>query len=110
MQVPIVDQAGMWAAPQYSERGDAIAYGQSRSPTASGTSGYDLYVMDRDGSNARHIFPASRELGLDYPKFVWAPSGNRLIVIYRGNLYLISPDGTSSLLTHDGFSTLVDWR
>jgi len=111
LQARIVRQAGMWAAPQYAWRRGAVAYGQSRSPTVSGTSGYDLYVMDRDGSSARHLFPSSKELGLDYPEFAWAPFGNRLIAVYRGNLYLVSPaDGTSFSLTGDGHSTLVDWR
>jgi hypothetical protein len=111
LRARIVRHAGMWAAPQYSGRGDAVAYGQSRSPRASGTSGYDLHVMDRDGSSARHLFPSSRQLGLKYPEFTWAPSGNHLIVVYRGNLHLVSPaDGTSYPLTTDGDATLVEWR
>lgn len=111
LQARIASRAGMWAAPRYAPRGDTIAYGQARSPSASGTSSYDLYVMDRDGSDARHLFPSSTDLGLDYPEYAWAPSGNSLIVVYRGNLYLVSlGDGTSSPLTADGISTLVDWR
>lgn len=110
-RVPLVDEAGMWAAPRYASQGDAIVFGQARSPRASRTSRYDLYVMDRDGSDRRSLFPPPRELGLEYPEVAWAPSGDSLIVIYRGNLQMIDARGGEVVpLTDDGGATAVQWR
>jgi Tol biopolymer transport system component len=107
----LVDDAGMWAAPQCAHRGDMVAYGQARDPGASRTSGYDLYVMDRDGSDQRLLFPPAQELGLDYPEVAWDPSGDRLIVIYRGDLTMITlGDGQASPLTAGSRATAVQWR
>jgi hypothetical protein len=111
LQARLVPAAGMWAAPRYSTRGDAIAYGQSRSPRSSATSSYDLVIVDRDGSGASRVFPAERELGLDFVEAAWAPSSDRLVVVYRGDVYLISlEDDTALPLTGDGDATQVEWR
>jgi len=104
-------EAGMWAAPAYAPEGDSIAFGDARSPYASQTSGYDLYLMDRDGSNQRLLFPPEEEIGLEYPEIAWGPGDDRLIVVYQGNLYLIYvTDGEVRQLTDEGSVTAVRWR
>jgi len=106
----LVSEAGMWAAPAYALTGDLIAFGRARSPFVSQTSGYDLYVMDRDGSEQRLIFPPAEEIGLAYPAVTWGPGGNRLLSIYRGNLQLITVgDGDVRQLTSEGNVTAVRW-
>ncbi len=106
----LVSEAGMWAAPTYAPEGDLIAFGHARSPYVSATSGYDLCVMDRDGSDRRTIFPPEGEIGLDYPTIAWGPGGNRLIVVYQGNLYLlVISDGMVHQLTTEGNVTAVQW-
>ena len=111
VKAQLVDEAGMWATPRYASRGDAIVFGQARSPNASQISGYDLYVMDRDGSDSRRLFPQPRDRGLEYPEIAWSPSGDALIAIYRGDLHLITlRDAEATRLTNDGNSTSVDWR
>lgn len=107
----LVSEAGMWSAPAYAPEGDLIAFGHARSPYVSATSGYDLCVMDRDGSDRRTIFPPEGEIGLDYPTIAWGPGGDRLIVVYQGNLYLfVIPDGTVHQLTTEGNATRVRWE
>ena len=107
----LISGAGMWAAPAYAPEGDAIAFGQARTPYASQTSGYDLYVMDRDGSDRRHLFPPQEEIGLEYPEFAWGPGGDRMIVVYQGNLYLVHVDsGLVQQLVDTGGVTAVRWR
>ena len=104
-------EAGMWAAPVYAPEGEIIAFGHARSPYASPTSGYDLYLMDRDGSNRRPLFPPQEEIGLEYPEIAWGPGGDRLAVVYHGNLYLIYvTDGEVRQLTDEGSVTAVRWR
>ncbi|MBL7063935.1 MAG: G5 domain-containing protein [Anaerolineae bacterium] len=104
-------EAGMWAAPVYAPEGDTIAFGHARSPYASQTSSYDLYLMDRDGSDRRPLFPPAEEIGLEYPEMAWGPGGDRLIVVYQGRLYLIYiTDGKVHQLTDEGGVTTVRWR
>ncbi len=107
----LASEAGMWAAPSYAPAGDYILFGRARSPYASQTSGYDLYAMDRDGSDRRLLFPPEDEIGLGYPDIAWGPGGERLTVVYQGNLYLIQlPDGEIHQLTAGGGVTTVRWR
>lgn len=109
----LVSEAGMWAAPAYAPEGDLIAFGHARSPYVSATSGYDLCVMDRDGSDRRTLFPPAGEIGLDDPvdKIAWGPGGDRLIVVYQGNLYLLGVvDGSVRQLTAEGNATRVLWE
>jgi hypothetical protein len=98
LMVKQVSEAGIWAAPvwstAYSEgagegTNSRIAYGRARSPYESINSGYDLYVMDRDGSNRQRVFPTEEELGLKEPHVVWGPTGQQLVAIYQDDLFLI---------------------
>ena len=107
----LTSEAGMWAAPAYAPEGDGIAFGHARTPYASQTSGYDLYLLDRDGSDRQHLFPLQEEIGLEYPEFAWAPQGDRLAVVYQGNLYMIHvAGGEVHQLTDAGGVTAVRWR
>jgi len=107
----LISEAGMWAAPAYAPEGDYIAFGHARSPYASQTSGYDLYLVDRDGSDRQQLFPPTGEIGLEYPEIAWGPGGDRLIVVYHGNLYLIHvTDGKVHQLTGEGGVTTVRWH
>jgi Tol biopolymer transport system component len=106
----LASEAGMWAAPMYAPEGDNIVFGHARSPYISQTSGYDLYVMDRDGSDRQLLFPPQDEIGLEYPEIAWGPGGDRLIIVYQGNLYLILMDGMTHQLTAEGGVTTVRWE
>jgi Tol biopolymer transport system component len=107
----LVSETGMWAAPRYASDGDYVAFGHARSPYISHTSGYDLYLMDRDGSNRRRLFPPEGEIGMDYPEIAWGPGGDRLIVVYQGNLYWIPvADDQVRQLTDEGSVTTVRWQ
>ncbi len=107
----LVSEAGMWAAPAYAPASDYVAFGQARSPYASHTSSYDLCVMDRDGSDRRLLFPSAGEIGLEYPEVAWGPDGERIIVVYHGNLYMITvADGQVHQLTDEGNVTAVRWK
>ncbi|MBN1814945.1 MAG: G5 domain-containing protein [Anaerolineae bacterium] len=106
-------EAGMWASPAYALDGDLIAFFRSRSPYASKTSGYDLYLMDRDGSGQHPLFPPEGEIGLEYhPQMMtWGPGGDRLILLYYGNLHVIgTTTGEVQQLTSGGNATAVLWQ
>ena len=111
LQAKLVPEAGMWAAPSFSPDGNLIAFGRARAPYASQTSTYDLYLMDRDGSDRRLLFPQEAgELGLEYPAAVWDPAGGRVLVVYRGDLWLVTVDGQARRVTEDGAITLARWQ
>lgn len=110
-QAKLVPEAGMWAAPSFSPEGDLILFGRARAPYASGTGPYDLYRMDRDGSDRRRLFPQDdREPGMEYPGVAWDPAGGRVLVVYRGDLWLVTVDGQARRVTEDGAVTLARWQ
>jgi Tol biopolymer transport system component len=111
LRVRLVEEVGMWSAPQWSPTdNDLLAYGQAQSPRNSQDSRYELYVMDRDGSNVRRLFPPEGLMGLIAPDVAWSPRGDALLLEYEGNVYRLDVE-TSELvrLTSDGQSTHPRW-
>lgn len=105
---------GMWGSPHWSpalEGGSAIAYAEADSPTNSWESRYKLYLVDRDGSNKRQIFPGEGEAGIARPvTYRWSPDGTHLVLLYLGDLYTIELETAQvQRLTGDGQVTHVDW-
>jgi Tol biopolymer transport system component len=101
----------MWSTPTFAPKTGMIVFGRARSPYASQTSNYQLYLMDRDGSDRQLIFPADEEIGLKYPEVAWSPEGDRIVTVYQENLFLIAiPDGDVHQLTVGGGVTAVQWQ
>jgi Tol biopolymer transport system component len=117
VKVQLVSKAGMWAAPHWSpvqaatgRQESAIAYGRAQEPYNSQLGLYDLYVMDRDGSNELKLFPSGDELGLEAPQMAWSPNGDQLVIAQSGNLYrLDAANGQLRQLTADGESGYPRW-
>ncbi|MEI6289498.1 MAG: G5 domain-containing protein [Chloroflexota bacterium] len=124
INIPLVQQSGMFAYPSVSsarqigkERSYSIAYLQSLTPNQSGTSGYKLIIMDRDGSNKREVFPNPGSPGITPQKIQWAPSaisedeGDFLAILYQGNIWLIDAStGSAQQVTGDGSIQKIDWQ
>jgi hypothetical protein len=119
--LPLVSQAGMFsypaASPMLPGNRSWIAYLKPYFPEQSETSRYRLFIMDRDGSNQRALFPEDGAAGLDPQQIIWSPlttgadSSLWLAVIYRGNLYLVNPvNGAANQITGDGLIKRVDWK
>ncbi|MGH2627494.1 MAG: TolB family protein, partial [Anaerolineales bacterium] len=114
----LTPRAGMFAGPSVSpahdlpsgERAYAVAFLQALTPLESEESGHALMVIDRDGSNRRRLFPPEGEPGLKAQQPVWAPSGDRLALIHRGDLWIVDlASGIGQRLTGDGLTTVCDW-
>jgi hypothetical protein len=109
----LFSEVGMWASPIYAPKGDQVAFLRSRNPYTSKTSSYDFYLMDRDGSDQRWLFPPEGEIGLEYyPRmFAWGAAGEQVIIIYQGNLQLIDiKTGDVQPLTSGISATAVLWQ
>lgn len=125
LNATIAESVGMWASPKFSppiingnafERG-YLAYLNARDPYNSVSGEYDLIIADRDGSNARVIFPPSGRVGLRSEDFgitpqdyVWSPDGREIAVIYQGDLWVV--DVASEVvhqLTFDGGASHPVW-
>ncbi|MDH4137545.1 MAG: DPP IV N-terminal domain-containing protein, partial [Anaerolineae bacterium] len=117
VQVKLASKAGMWAAPHWSplqavadRQESAIAYGRAQDPYNSQLGLYDLYVMDRDGSNDLKLFPSGDEIGLEAPQMAWSPNGDQLVIAHNGNLYRLDvANGRLQQLTADGESGHPRW-
>lgn len=125
----LVLNAGIWSVPQFSPPLnqttsefplDYIAYLRSRDPFNSINSEYDLVVADKDGSNARAIFPGDDREGLtaldtqqaifNNRVFTWSPDGRQIAVIYQGNLWVVDVEsGVSHQLTLDSGASNPIW-
>jgi hypothetical protein len=112
LKVRLAEEVGMWSAPRWSPAGtDLLVYGQAQSPRNSQDSRYELFVMDRDGSNKRYLFPPEGLMGLRGPGLVWSPWEDSLLLEYEGNLYRVPVTGDEDLvqLTSDGQSSHARW-
>ncbi len=122
IDVSIVRQSGMFAYPAASplmgsENSFQVAYLQAFDPLQSEKSGYRLFLMDRDGSNRRGLFPIEGGIGLHPQSPVWAPAPAPsngalfLAILYQGNLYLIdTTTGEANQVTGDGLIQKIDWK
>lgn len=119
---PFLAQMGIWSNPTYSPVYDdsagnpaySIAYFRAREPFNSRGSGYDLWVADSDGSNARLVFPGPDRPGFRAPDpedgIAWSPSARQIATIYQGNLYIIDVEaGIGYQITSDGQASRPRW-
>ena len=91
--VRLTTSAAVETAPQLSPLRDIVAY------TSNATGQYQLYTMNRDGSNQRQITALSVEgysnAGVGYR---WSPDGSQLIYAHYDQLYRINRDGSGLTL------------
>lgn len=122
----IVQNSGIWSSPQFSPFVGTsssgfpkgyMAYLRSRDPFSSINGEYDLVVADRDGSNARVVFPESGRPGITAQQsifqnreFSWSPDGKQIALIYQGDLWVVDIESSiAHQITLDGRSTTPLW-
>lgn len=114
----LVSRIGVWAVPKFSpliNDGSEfpkgyLAYFVAREALNSASSEYDLYVADRDGSNARKIFPEDGKPGIRTQQYAWSPDGTQIVVVYQDNLWLINvASATARQLTLSGNASHPVW-
>ncbi|MAS34255.1 MAG: hypothetical protein CL610_09615 [Anaerolineaceae bacterium] len=121
-QANIFENTGIWALPSFSPvSGSAdsefvsgrMAYLQARDITNSinQQAEYDLIVADRDGSNARKVFPQNGQPGLTAQQtLAWSPDARQIAFIYQGNLWIVDVETlVANQLTLDAGASNPDW-
>ncbi len=114
----MVERTGIFAYPSVSpikavetvEISYQVAFLQAITPLESQDSNYRLAIMDRDSSNLELLFPPVGEPGLSPLRPAWSPAGDRIAVMYRGDIWIIDvASGLGQPLTADGQAVLYDW-
>jgi dipeptidyl aminopeptidase/acylaminoacyl peptidase len=118
-QADMVQSAGIWSTPAFSPMSAGtdrqfpsgyLAYLRARVPHDSVSGDYDLFVADRDGSNARRIFPQDGQPGLRAQELAWSPDGHHIAFIYQGNLWIVDAEAAvAHQLTLDGGASNPVW-
>jgi Tol biopolymer transport system component len=118
--VSMVENAGIWSMPRFSpfqndgtEVRGAMAYLKARdlSNSINEAAEYDLMLADRDGSNARAVFPPLGQPGVTAAAGItWSPDGTMIAFIYQGNLWVIDViSDVAHQLTLDGRASRPVW-
>ncbi|MEK6222005.1 MAG: hypothetical protein N2D54_07125, partial [Chloroflexota bacterium] len=124
--IPVASEVGMFAgpapSPQYvfpsGESGYKVAFLKAINPTQSRTSGYQMAIIDRDGSNQQILFPPDGVSGMNPQKIIWSPLVEKEVLyfpkiafIYQSDLWmydLIKKEAQQ--ITGDGLTVAIDWK
>ncbi len=119
VSVPLMERVGMWGMPSWSparpmgsEQASQVAFLQANEPLESSVSRYVLWIIDRDGSDGRALFPAAGEIGLRPQPVAWSPQADQIALVYGGDLYLVGTgpgDQRGRPLTSDGVNSNPVW-
>jgi Tol biopolymer transport system component len=87
-QTRLTDDPADDTSAAWSPQGDKIAFLSARRGN-----GYELYLMNADGSNQHPLRDASPVVPFD---FVWSPDGTRLAYSDGTDAYVVAADGTGA--------------
>lgn len=113
----VAEEVGMWAFPQWAPAPwggeELLAFGRAQAPTHSRDSLYSLWLMDRDASNERRLYPAPGQASFAIEQltpWIWSPSGDSLLLLSERNLHLIDiRSGLTQQITLDGGVVRARW-
>lgn len=111
-----VENSGIWSHPRWSTSRSPdqdqplgeethLAVLRATNPQDSLRSSYTLWLMDRDGSNARQFYPPVGEnsrFPRDSSFLAWSPEGGYMAFVYDGALYIVDMESsTARKITQD---------
>ncbi|HSH03043.1 MAG TPA: G5 domain-containing protein [Anaerolineae bacterium] len=111
LALPLAPQTGIWSHAQWAPTlsppiaNGHIVYLRATNPLDSLRTTYTLWLMDRDGSNSRQLYPPVGE-NSRFPReqqfMAWGPDGDQLAFIFNEDLYLHNlPTNETFRLTRD---------
>lgn len=110
-----VGQAGLWSYPRWLPNEEmSLTYLQPLDPADSLRSSYALWLMDKDGSNGRQLYPAVGEnsyFSREEQFMAWNGTGQDLVFVYNNDLYLLNlPTNQTYRLTQtEAFESHPTW-
>ncbi len=117
---PLIKNCGLFcsftAYSNPSDNEELIAFLSAILPEQSDISRYNLFVMDKDGSNQKKLYPTEGIQGLKSQTLVWEPvsvgiTRPRIACVSQGNLLLVDTGtGTIQQITGDGSIEKIDWK
>jgi resuscitation-promoting factor RpfB len=110
-----LEQTGMWSHAHWSPPQAApfrpaadvsqIAFLRATNPFDSQRSSYTLWLMDRDGSNPRQVYPPAGEnsrFPFEQQFMAWSANGRDIAFVYNDALYILNLDtGQARRITQD---------
>jgi hypothetical protein len=118
--IPLVMDCGLFCIPSSSSADspgmEYVAFLNAILPDQSEVSKYNLFVMDKDGSNQTKLYPGEGIQGLQAQMVFWEPVENaidqpRLAFISQGNLFLADLQSNSvKQVTGDGSIVNIEWK
>lgn len=118
--IPIVKNCGLFCSSMsgitFTNQENKIAFLSAILPDQSEVSRYNLFVMDKDGSNQKKLYPTEGVQGLKSQNIYWEPASGsqsniRIAFIAQGNLLLVDPTtGAINQITGDGSIERIDWK
>lgn len=118
--VALVRDCGLFCIPSSSSSDSTgieyVAFLNAILPDQSEVSKYNLFVMDKDGSNRTKLYPGEGIQGLQAQVVYWEPVENlqdppRLAFIAQGNLFLADLQSNSvKQVTGDGSIVKIEWK
>jgi hypothetical protein len=118
--IPLVMDCGLFCIPSNSPADltgmEYVAFLNAILPDQSEVSKYNLFVMDKDGSNQTKLYPGEGIQGLQAQTVYWEPIENpidqpRLAFIAQGNLFLSDlQTNTVKQVTGDGSIIKIEWK
>lgn len=117
---PLIRNCGLFcsfsAYFQSSTNAEYIAFLSAILPEQSEISRYNLFVMDKDGSNQKKLYPTEGIQGLKSQTLFWEPgttegTQHRIAFLSQGNLLFVDM-GTGNIqqITGDGSIEKIDWK
>lgn len=118
--IPLVQDCGLFCTVSpsglSSSGNDYVAFLSAILPDQSEISKYNLFIMDKDGSNQMKLYPGEGIQGLQAQMPFWEPNDStstqpRLAFIAQGNLMLGEiKSGLIKQITGDGSIVKIDWK
>jgi hypothetical protein len=118
--IPLVMDCGLFCIPSSPSTDltgmEYVAFLNAILPDQSEVSRYNLFVMDKDGSNRIKLYPGEGIQGLQAQMVFWEPVESpkdqpRLAFVAQGNLFLADLQSNSvKQVTGDGSIVKIEWK
>ena len=113
LRVPLAVNVGPCPAPAWAPLSESglLAHLQAREPDRPGSrAGFDLVILDRDGSNQRLLFPEAVRPGLEPQQVTWSADARLLALTWQEQLWLVDVNSAEARqFPFSGVVSRIEW-